>query len=922
MGIADFGVAPGPKAYTYSTTEFLANLSWQSIDLSLDGDAWFTNQLNVVLEFVQGGITYAYWIQDVAIMNSSTGLLEFENNIWNLSTPSYCLSNTALSGNGTVYSLGGCEGYYAVGAFSQPGAEEFMSTPGHYSLMVRSYTSGGGEPEVAFEYNDGVTAYEVTYDNVVWPWAKSVTTDNNFLVDGNATAPSGNFYDAEFDLGGPGGGSETEAQSMTDIHSELRYWNGHNFEAPRATWNFGGDTGERVYNVQSTFSSGAGGVPLTTQLNGTAKNATPEQAYGPTQVGVLSIEAPAVSAGSVSVDGTITAFVDDWANLTLLPGAYSVWVNSTSSHTALGSCLLVGGATLRVTLPAGCSPEVTTPTAAPTGIDVGQTVAFETTLSAAGTGGDTFDWGSLSSDLGCTPSTDDTISCTPTIAGTYPVQVSVTDSSGQSNSSGVLEFTVDSDPEVSGPSAAPSSVETGASVTFHAAASGGSGGYAYGWSGLPTPCSGAGTDAPTCEPSAPGNYSVSVEVTDSHGGSVASGDLNYTVLEGPSISSPAASPGGPIELGAEVNFTVSASSGTPPYTISWSGLPTGCASANRSTIPCRPTAAGEFNISADVVDSSGGSARGGPAEFVVEPALLLGAPTASPRTVDADESVTFSSDGAVGGSGVYSYSWTGLPAGCASANVTQVSCTPESAGNYTIRLQAQDTNGDIAAANLSLRVDPALSVGSLAVSRTSVDVGQGASLTVLGVAGGSGVYSYDWGGLPSGCPAQNSSIVRCIPDTPGNYSVGAEVVDTNGATVTLHGAITVDALLTVGTPLSTGPSPVVGASLNLTVVISGGSGNFQYTWGGLPIGCVSENRSSLECDPTESGGFSITVTVVDSNGASATSLPLELTVGGNGGTYGLTNGEIALLVLATLGAIAVVVAVVARRRPPPRSGRP
>ncbi len=152
MGIGDFGVGMGGKPYTYNTTEFLGNFSWQSLNMLESGNAYFSDQLNVVLQFVQGGTTYAYWIQDVAFMDSSTGELTFENNIWNFTTGSYCLSNTALSGNGTVYAISGCEGFYAVGAYSQPGADKFMPSPGDFSLLVRSYLSGGGLPEVAFEY--------------------------------------------------------------------------------------------------------------------------------------------------------------------------------------------------------------------------------------------------------------------------------------------------------------------------------------------------------------------------------------------------------------------------------------------------------------------------------------------------------------------------------------------------------------------------------------------------------------------------------------------------------------------------------------------------------------------------------------------------------------------------------------------------
>src|SRR5208282_3026080 len=171
MGIGDFGIGLDDSAYSYSTTQFLGNFSWQKLTLSGSGGTSFSDQLNVVLQFEQGGTTYAYWIQDVAFMDSASGELSFENNIWNFSDNSECLSNSGVSGNGTVYAYSGCVGYYAVGSTTQPGASRVMPSPGNFQLLVRSYLSSGGVPEVAFEYRDGVTSWYVTYENVVWPWA-------------------------------------------------------------------------------------------------------------------------------------------------------------------------------------------------------------------------------------------------------------------------------------------------------------------------------------------------------------------------------------------------------------------------------------------------------------------------------------------------------------------------------------------------------------------------------------------------------------------------------------------------------------------------------------------------------------------------------------------------------------------------------
>ena len=926
MGIADFGVGSGSKAYTYGTTEFLANLSWSSLDLSLDGDAYFTDQLNVVLEFDQGGVSFAYWIQDVAILNSSTGLLEFENNIWNFSSPSHCLSNSAVSGNGTVYAYGGgCEGYYAVGASVQPGAFEFMPSPGRFSLLVRSYTSSSNTPEVAFEYDDGAASYEVTYDNVVWPWARSVTDDNNFFVDGNSTAPSGNFYDAEFVIGGPGGGSETEAAAVTDLHSQLSYWNGHNFEAPRSTWNFGGDTAERVFNAQSFLSPAVGGIPGTTLLNGTARNATPALAYGPSQVGVISIDAAGATPGTVSVDGTDSAYVGGWANLTLVPGTYEVWVNSSGSHHFLGSCSVVGGTTDRVTLPTGCYPAVATPTATPSSVDLGQTVAFDTTLLSSGSGGDAFDWSALSSALGCSPSTEDTVVCTPTTVGTYPVQVSVTDSDGQSNSSGVLEFRVDSDPQVGTPSGSPPTAESGHPVAFQVVVSGGSGGYSYAWSGLPTPCTNTTTATATCAPSAEGTYSVAVEVTDSNHDSETSSPLAYTVAPGPSIAAPVATPAGPIELGGSVNFTTAATGGVPPYTFQWGDLPTGCSSLNATAIECLPSGSGEFNVTATVTDSEGGAATSSPAEFVVQPTLGVRPLVAHPSTTDVAETVTVASGGAVGGVGGYNYSWSGLPPGCVSENSPSIECVPQSVGNYTIGLGVTDADRITAETELNLRVDPSLVASALEASRATGDVGQAVNLSIVGVAGGSGVYSFLWSGLPFGCTAENASIVHCVPARSGDLHVVVEVQDTNLAIVTESRNYTVAPLPSVGEPTIAGASPQVGQTETYSVLASTGSGGLRYVWQGLPSGCVSQNSSTVACVPDTAGSYSVTVTVTDSNGGSATSAPpLVVNVSGSGPSPFSGEFELAAILVGGLVtiAIAAVLAVVTGRRSRHRPGPP
>ena len=153
-----------------------------------------------------------------------------------------------------------------------------------------------------------------------------------------------------------------------------------------------------------------------------------------------------------------------------------------------------------------------------------------------------------------------------------------------------------SDPVVAAPNASPSTAETGAAITFTASPSGGSGGYSYGWNGLPTPCSGTGTAAPVCHPASAGVYSVSVAVTDSNGYLVTSAPLSYTVEVGPAVTVPTATPTGPIDFGGSVNFSTVASGGVGPYALTWQNLPMGCLSVNASTINCVPSTSGSWPV--------------------------------------------------------------------------------------------------------------------------------------------------------------------------------------------------------------------------------------------------------------------------------------------------------------------------------------
>ena len=928
MGIGDFGVGAAGSSYAYSTSEFLGNFSWTSLNLDNAGQTSFTDQLNVVLQFVQGGTTYAYWIQDVAFMDSSTNLLYFENNIWNFSSSSFCLSSSDVTGNGTVNPISGCEGYYAVYAStSLPGAEITAPSPGDFGLLVRSYRSPTGLPEVAFEYWDGVTSWYVTYDNVVWPWATHVSADNNFRVDGTQYNPTGYlFYDAELTIGGPGGGSQTIAQPSTEITSKLLYWNDHNFEAPPAVWNFGSDTAETVSNLQSFFASDRAGLPLTEQLNGTARNATPALAYDPGRVGRLAISAPGMASGTVAVPGEAWAFVNDSANLTLVPGTYHLWTNSSAGHDDLGECAVVAGSTTYANATSGCTPGVGPPVARPSSVDLGQNVTFRSQLLQGGSGGDSYSWNvSPTSGLGCAASTNLTLSCSPTRTGTYRLNVTVTDSLGSSSTSGTLSFVVYSDPTEGIPTANPSTIETGGTVTFGATPSGGRTPYAFTWTGLPSPCAGTGTAQPTCTPATAGTYSIGVMVEDANGQTAAASGLSYTVTVGPSVSTPSASPAGSIDVGQSVRFSTVAAGGSGGYAYSWSGLPGGCASVSAPTLPCTPKVAGSVTVKVRVVDSAGGAAVSAPLLYRTFGDPELGPMTVLPALVDVGQTVRFNTSVATGGSGNYRYAWSGLPNGCSSANSTDRSCTAASAGSGTATLTVYDSNNGSGGSSGAYRIFSDPSLESLGASPSSIDLSQSVNFSAVGLSGGTGTYAFLWTGLPAGCAATNASRVVCTPKSTGTFLLRLNVTDSAGVSAERSLRFTVYSDPTLSTPVATPVPAVVGESLSLNVTVSGGSGNDSYSWAGLPSGCASVDAPRLTCRPSSPGSASVSVRVTDSNGLVATSGSLQLTVkSATAPTFlGLPAVEGYLVVAGLLGAAAIGAGLfVVLRRRPRREGPP
>ena len=292
---------------------------------------------------------------------------------------------------------------------------------------------------------------------------------------------------------------------------------------------------------------------------------------------------------------------------------------------------------------------------------------------------------------------------------------------------------------------------------------------------------------------------------------------------------------------------------------------------------------GRVTLEASYPGDSSNPASKGTTSLTVTSALSVGALSATHNPVDVGQATTISTSGATGGTGTYTYAWTNLPSGCGNSDTPSVDCTPAATTGspLTVSLTVTDGNGDTATATLSLAVDPALDA---APSATPNPVYTGGTTTLsAGASGGSGTYaSFAWSGLPSGCSGSSASF-SCAPtsDSGSPYTVQVVLTDTNGNTVTKTFSLTVYPPLSAGT-IAVSPNPAdVGQSVTFTASPSGGSGIFStYTWSGLPEGCTAPNSATVTCTPGTAAGspFSVSVSVTDSNGGTATSSALSFTV--------------------------------------------
>ncbi|MDG6913399.1 MAG: YncE family protein, partial [Nitrososphaerota archaeon] len=411
----------------------------------------------------------------------------------------------------------------------------------------------------------------------------------------------------------------------------------------------------------------------------------------------------------------------------------------------------------------------------------------------------------------------------------------------------------------------PSAIDLGDPITLKAVPISPAPALSYAETGLPLGCNSIDNPTLNCTPTTAGTFTIHTYANDSNG--TASRLSTLVVNPDLTLTSFAASPNA-TDVGNSSTLQVAFTGGTANFSFAYTGLPTGCASADVSSLVCDPSQSGNFSVRVYVNDSAGASVNATLTLHVATHLSILGF-TVTPNLITLGTAVNFQAT-VSGGQPPYVYSYRGLPRGCSSVDNVSLSCTPTLSGSYTPVFTVQDASSVNQTMSISLMVDTRPSV-TLSVGQTQVDVNQTVRFLAT-VTGGAGPFTFQYSpsSAISGCASATTSELNCTPTSVGTFTVTVNVTDSLGAgsqftSTTIAVSPAIKTTLTVSSA-----TPLLAQTVAVVANASGGRAPYNYTYLGLPYGCYSKNISSIGCLPTQSGWYNITVVVRDLNNATAT----------------------------------------------------
>ena len=323
-------------------------------------------------------------------------------------------------------------------------------------------------------------------------------------------------------------------------------------------------------------------------------------------------------------------------------------------------------------------------------------------------------------------------------------------------------------------------LETRTPVDLVANVSGGSRFVNYSFSGLPAGCAAGAGLSVVCVPSTAGNYTVAFSASDPDSGSLATAAVSLDVL--PHVTAGVTvGRSESLYVGRALNVSVAAALGRAPYSYDFTSLPLGCHPEDAPTLSCTPQAEGSYWLNVTVTD-------GLAVTFTASVLLTIHSlPSVSAvftqrMEIDLGQLLTLHVV-ASGGSSALTYTYAGLPPGCASANESLLECTPSLPGFFPVEVRAEDAGGFSGSASTTVVVNPPLDLVDFWSVEPNVTLGGSTELIALAV-NGTAPFNFAYHDLPPGCAAANASTLTCEPTGTGTFEPRVTVTDAAGASAT------------------------------------------------------------------------------------------------------------------------------------------
>lgn len=338
------------------------------------------------------------------------------------------------------------------------------------------------------------------------------------------------------------------------------------------------------------------------------------------------------------------------------------------------------------------------------------------------------------------------------------------------------------------------------------------------------------------------------------------------IFPNPTFSSPAPA----ICAGSIATLVASPNGGT---TLRWFADATGGTALATGNNFSTPVLTGTTTYFVEVSKGTCANVRRIPVTVTVNPAIVFVGSTLTNATLGSAYSKQLTP--ATGGTPAFTYTLatgTTLPAGLSLTNTGTIAGTPTVSGSSTFSVIATDTKGCSTTAEFILNVTPSLVLPPLTLPNGTVGTTY-PTQTIPAATGGTTPYTYAAINLPPGLVF--NEVTREITGTPtqvGTFIVPVTATDGNGNTVSQDYTIIVrDPLLLPAATLANG---TVGMPYPSQTIPSATGGTYTYVYSSpVPVAPgLTFNPSTREITgtPTQSGTFTVPITVVDGDNKTVT----------------------------------------------------